>query len=225
MLSELYRPTDWSDFIGQPIVDDIRAACGDAWLFQGCGERWLMESPGYAGCGKTSAAIVAAKELGCSDWSIFKLDSRSVQVADLRDIDGAMRCYGMGSANGRKAYIIDEIQHLGGACLKMLLGLLENLPSHVIVIGTTTSVTWADEVDGLYSRWRRFTFRKPSAPDVAAHLERIAREQGLSVPDGFRFLAYVQGKCGVALAGNNIRDCIDQLPDALRRYRGSKVAA
>ncbi|MHC4090503.1 MAG: hypothetical protein ACYSUQ_09535 [Planctomycetota bacterium] len=49
----------------------------------------------------------------------------------------------------------------------------------------------------------------------------------MAVPDGFRFLAYVQGKCGIELRGNNVRDCIDQLPDALRRYtgKGSKAAA
>jgi hypothetical protein len=61
-------------------------------------------------------------------------------------------------------------------------------------------------------------------PGVAEHLERIAREQGLPIPDGFRFLSYVQGKCGVELRGNNVRDCIDQLPDTLRRY-GSRVQA
>ena len=132
--------------------------------------------------------------------------------------------YGWGGS-GRRCYIIDEIQHLNRDCLRMLLGLLENLPSHVIVSGTTTSITWADDIDGLYSRWRRFRFRKPNASDVAGLLERVAREQGLHVPDGFRFLSYVQGKCGADLRGNNIRDCIDQLPDALRRYKGKAVAA
>ena len=102
-----------------------------------------------------------------------------------------MRTYGCGGI-GRKCYIIDEIQHLGQSCLRMLLGLLENLPSHVIVIGTTTSVSWADDVDGLYSRWRKFRFRKPNAPDVAAHLERIALALSLLIPNGFRFLQYVQ---------------------------------
>ena len=131
-----------------------------------------------------------------------------------------MQFYGFGG-NARKCYIIDEIQHLNRDCLRMLLGLLENLPKHVIVIGTTTSTNWADDVDGLYSRWRRFRVRKPNAPDVAAHLERIATETGLPVPAGFRFLCYVQGKYGDGRSlANNVRDCIDQLPDALRRYKG-----
>ena len=224
MLSERYRPQTWEDFVGQPIIDDIREACSDDWLFEGCGERWLFESDGIAGCGKTSAAYVTARALGCSDMSIERIDSRSVCVADFRNLEASMYCYAMGGS-GRRAFIIDEIQHLNRDCQRLLLGLLESLPNHVIVIGTTTSTTWASEVDGLSSRWRRFRFRKPSAPAVAEHLERIAREANLPIPAGFRFLSYVQGKCGVELRGNNIRDAIDQLPDTLRRYKGKPVKA
>ncbi|MHC4064241.1 MAG: AAA family ATPase [Planctomycetota bacterium] len=224
MLSERYRPRTWADFVGQPAIEEIGIACRDPWLFDGCGERWLFESDGIAGCGKTSAAYVTARELGCSDFAIERIDSRACTVADLRELSSRMAYYGCGSENGRRAFIIDEIQHLNRDCQRMLLGLLENLPGHVVVIGTTTSVTWADDVDGLFSRWRRFRFKKPSAPEIASLLERIAREQGLPIPEGFRFLSYVQGKCGVELRGNNIRDCIDQLPDALRRYKGNGKA-
>jgi len=223
MLSERYRPKQWDDFVGQPIIDEIKAACTDPWLFDGCGERWLFESDGIAGCGKTSAAYVTARTLGCSDFSIERIDSRACTVADLRDLSGRMMQYGWGGS-GRRAYIIDEIQHLNRDCQRLLLGLLENLPSHVLCIGTTTSLTWADDCDGLYSRWRRFRFRKPDAKAIAGLLERIATEHKLPIPDGFRFLSYVQGKCSVELKGNNIRDCIDQLPDALRRFKGKAVS-
>ena len=225
MLSERYRPKTWTDFIGQPIIAEIEQACGDEWLFDGGGERWLFESDGIAGCGKTSAAYVAARVLGCSDFAIERIDSRASTVADLRQLAMSMRTYGC-SGSGRKCYLIDEIQHLNRDCLRMLLGLLENLPSHVIIVATTTSITWADDVDGLYSRWRRFRFRKPGAPAVASYLERIARALSLPIPSGFRFLCYVQGKYGDGRsAGNNIRDAIDGLPDALRRYRGNVRAA
>ena len=224
MLSEKYRPTKWDDFVGQPVIEDIKAACGDSWLFDGCGERWLFESENIAGCGKTCAAYVTARALGCSEFATERIDSRSCTIADLRELATSMHTYGCGG-NGRRAFIIDEIQHLGQACQRMLLGLLESLPKHVIVIGTTTSTNWADDVDGLYSRWRRFRFRKPNAPEIADHLERIAGELGLTIPPGFRFISYVQGKCGIELKGNNIRDCIDQLPDALRRYKGKARAA
>ena len=229
MLSEKFRPKSFDEFVGQPAIDEIREACGDTWNFQGTGERWLFESDSIAGCGKTSAAFATARALGCADFDIDRIDSRSCTVSDFRQLEGRMRQFGWG-ASARKCYIIDEIQHLNRDCLRMLLGILESLPEHVIVIGTTTSVTWADDVDGLYSRWRRFRFRKPDAKAVADHLERIAGELSLPIPDGFRFLSYVQGKYGDGRSnGNNVRDLIDQLPDTLRRFRvkaaESKVAA
>ena len=100
MLSERYRPKTWDDFVGQSVIDEIREACGDPWLFDGCGERWLFESDGIAGCGKTSAAYVTARAVGCGEFAIDRIDSRACTVADLRALDGAMRSYGMGSKNG-----------------------------------------------------------------------------------------------------------------------------
>jgi len=218
MLSERYRPKTWDGFVGQPAIDEIREACGDSWLFEGCGERWLFESDGLAGCGKTSSAYVTAHALDVLDFDIERIDSRAATIADFRALESRMRCYGFGPS-GRRCYIIDEIQHLNKDCLRMLLGLLENLPKHVLVIGTTTSITWADDVDGLYSRWRRFRFRKPDARAVAEHLERIARDLALPVPDGFRMLSYVQGKYNGRSNGNNLRDLVDGLPDTLRRFK------
>ena len=93
MLSERYRPTAWDDFVGQPIIEEIRHACGDSWNFDGCGERWLFESDSIAGCGKTSAAYVTARELGCSDLSIERIDSRACTVADLRALAGGRRIH------------------------------------------------------------------------------------------------------------------------------------
>ena len=223
MLSERYRPKTWDDFVGQPVIDEIREACGDSWLFEGCGERWLFESDGIAGCGKTSAAYVAARALGCSDFAIERIDSRACTVADFRELAQTMQFYGWGG-NARRCYVVDEVQHLNRECHKMLLGLLENLPQHVIVIGTTTSVTWADDVDGLFSRWRRFRFRKPSAPAIAEHLERIAADIGVPIPEGFRMLYYVQGKYVDTVSANNIRARIDELPGALRRHKPKATA-
>ncbi len=216
MLSEKYRPKAWGDFVGQPVIDEIAAACREPEPFEYGGERWLFESDGVAGCGKTSAAYVAAGELGIDPFNVERIDSRAVTIAEFRELSNAMYCYGSGPS-GRRAYIIDEIQHLNPSCMRFMLGWLESLPKHVLVIGTTTSVTWADDVDGLYSRWRRFRFRKPNAPAVAEHLERIARAEGMPVPMGFRFLSILQGKADVTLKGNNVRDAIDQLRGILNR--------
>ena len=221
MLSELYRPKGWSDFVGQSVIGEIESACADPWNFKGTGLRWLFESDGIAGCGKTSAAYVALRALGCVDLDTTRLDSRAVTIADLRETERTMRTFGWGPM-ARRGYIIDEIQHLSKDCQRMLLGTLENLPEHVAVIGTTTSITWASEVDGLFSRWTRFRFRKPKAEDIAVMLELIADERGLPIPAGFDFLRYVQGRyVGAEDLCNNVRAAIDQLPGVLRRIEAA----
>ena len=105
MLSERYRPKAWTDFVGQPIIAEIEQACGDEWLFDGCGERWLFESDGIAGCGKTSAAYVTARALGCSDFAIERIDSRASTVADLRQLASSMHTYGWGRQACRMALV------------------------------------------------------------------------------------------------------------------------
>ena len=216
MISEKYRPKRWEDFVGQPVIAEIDAACREPDLFEYGGERWLFESDSIAGCGKTSAAYVVARELGIDPFNLHRIDSRATSIAEFREIAEQMYYHGWGPS-GRRGYLIDEIQHLNTACQRFLLGWLESLPNHVMVIGTTTSITWADEVDGLYSRWRRFRFRKPNAPAVAEHLETIARAEKWPIPEGFRFLSYLQGKTDVPLVGNNVRDAIDQLRGVLTR--------
>ena len=212
MLSEKHRPREWADFIGQDETIGLLQAHLDSPDFAAYGgERILLESDGIAGCGKTSAAFVIANHLGVDRYNVERIDSRAVGVADLKDIEGGMEYFGWGSS-GRKLFILDEIQHLNRECLKFLLGLLERLPSHVVIVATTTSTTWADEIDGLYSRWARFRFTKPPAKAIAAHCERIAKLEGLPTPEGFNWLRYVQN-----LTGNNVRDCLDQLPAALRK--------
>ena len=46
----------------------------------------------------------------------------------------------------------------------------------------------------------------------------------MGVRSGFRWLSYVQGKCGVEIGGNNVRAAIDLLPDVLRRFKAKSDA-
>ncbi len=216
MLSEKHRPTTWDQFIGQDAAIELLRTHLDSPDFgKYGGERILIESDGIAGCGKTSAAFAMATHLGIDTYNVERIDSRATGIADLREIEKGMEYFGWG-ASGRKLYVLDEIQDLNRECLKYLLGLLERLPNHVVIVATTTSVSWADEIDGLYSRWSRFRFRKPDAKAIAKHLETVAKSEGMPVPPDFNWLRYVQD-----IGGGNIRDCLDQLPATLRK----KVAA
>ena len=205
------------------MIDEIAATCSEPELFEYGGERWLFESNGIAGCGKTSAAYVVADSLGIDRFNVERIDSRAVTIMDFRELADLMYYHGWGPS-GRRAYVIDEIQHLNPACLRFLLGWLESIPRHVLVIGTTTSITWANDVDGLYSRWRRFRFRKPNAKAVTEHLEWIAKAEKMPIPPEFRFLSYLQGKADVPLAGGNVRDAIDQMCGVLNRKASATKA-
>lgn len=223
MLSEKYRPTTWDQFIGEDeVIGLLQEHLNGPDFGQYGGERILIESDGIAGCGKTSAAFAIANHLAIDSYNVERIDSRAVGIADLKAIEDGMQYHGWGPS-GRKLYVLDEIQDLNRECLKFLLGLLERLPNHVVLVATTTSTTWANDIDGLYSRWARFRFAKPPAKAVAAHCERTAKAEGLPIPPGFNWLRYVQD-----LTGNNIRDCIDQLPATLRKSqsrRGERAVA
>ena len=139
MLSDKYRPETWDQFVGQPVIDEMAAACDEPDLFAYGGERWLFESDGIAGCGKTSAAYVVASVLGVDPFNVERIDSRATSIAELREIADQMIYHGWGPS-GRRAYIVDEVQHLNPACLRFLLGWLESLPKHVIVIGPSKTI-------------------------------------------------------------------------------------
>lgn len=118
-----------------------------------------------------------------------------------------MHYYGSGKS-GRKLYIIDEIHTVTGRAADRLLSLLEALPAHVLLIGTTTESGWTDGI--LLSRWVRFDLAKVRSSDVAALLKRIAKAEGLPIPDDPQWAAKL-----VKYHGLNIRDQLNQLPQRL----------
>jgi hypothetical protein len=96
MLSERYRPKTWDGFVGQPVIDEIREACGT----RGC-----STAAGSAGCLSRTPLRVAGKRRGLrhgtgagyDEFSIERIDSRSVLVADFRELEGRM-VYGWGGS-------------------------------------------------------------------------------------------------------------------------------
>lgn len=131
-LHEQYRPRTWSDVVGQgKAIDRIQTIAR-----RGIGGRaWMIN--GASGTGKSTLARLIALEIA-SDECIEEIDAGACTPAALRDIETGMSYYGMGAKSGR-AYIINESHALGKAAVNQLLVLLERLPSHVVVIFTTTN--------------------------------------------------------------------------------------
>jgi DNA polymerase-3 subunit gamma/tau len=211
MLAERYRPQTFDDVIGQ----DRTIAAMRWYLDQSSANGLAMLLTGPSGSGKTSLAECAARYWGCTDFDIHRVESAQCDVTTLRDLADNMRIYGAGS-NGRKMYLIDEVHTVTGRAADRMLSLLENVPAHVLVIGTTTEPAWTDGI--LLSRWVRFDLQKVSSAEVARHVERIAQRERLPIPTDPKWAEKL-----VKYHGLNIRDQLNQLP--ARLLTGMAVAA
>ena len=124
--------------------------------------------------------------------------SQECSVDTIRDIAELAR-YGAFDG-GWKVWIIDEAHLMSKAARDALLSLTENLPAKRLIVMTTTETDVFDET--LFSRFYVVNFAKPNADKVAAHIARIASENGLELGNVKRF---VQDR------HNNIRRCLSDL--------------
>lgn len=189
MLTETYRPTQWSDVIGQDKairrIDILRkrGLAGRAY--------WIT---GATGTGKTTIGRLIAGEV--SDPScIVEIDAGELTIGRLRDFDSFLSMYGLGALSGR-AVIVNEAHGLSALVLRSLLVVLERIPSHVVWIFTTTidgeESLFEDNIDAhpLLSRCVTIQLtRQGLCQAFAKRTQEIAQAEGL---DGQSFERYVR---------------------------------
>ena len=191
-----YRPQGPGEVLGQDHV--IRALSGavregrlaHAFLF--CGPR---------GTGKTSTARILAKMVNCEQGPTPEpcgtcdqcVSIREGQHLDVVEIDAASHG-GVDDARdlrekaptapvqGReKVYIIDEAQRLSREAFDALLKVFEEPPVGVrFVLATTEPHKMPPTIVG---RTQRFDFRRGSMEVVAEHLQRVAKDEGVSISE------------------------------------------
>ena len=136
MLAERYRPNSFEEVIGQE-----KTIAAMRWYLDqsagNCGSGLAMLLTGPSGSGKTTLAECAARYWGATDFDIHRVESAQCDVSALRDLADSARIYGAGRG-GRKMYLIDEVHTITGRAADRMLSLLEELPAHVLLIGTTT---------------------------------------------------------------------------------------
>lgn len=189
-----YRPQAPSEVLGQDHV--VRALTGairenrlaHAFLF--CGPR---------GTGKTSTARILAKMVNCEQGPTAEpcgtceqcvairegihLDVSEIDAASHGGVDDARELRERAptaAAMGReKIYIIDEAQRLSREAFDALLKLFEEPPPGVrFVLATTEPHKMPATIVG---RCQRFDFRRIGVDDLAEHVVRIAKEEGLTL--------------------------------------------
>jgi DNA polymerase-3 subunit gamma/tau len=189
-----YRPQGPAEVLGQDHV--IRALSGAvregrlAHAFLLCGPR---------GTGKTSTARILAKMVNCESGPTPEpcgvcdqcVAVREGQHLDVVEIDAASHG-GVDDARdlrekaptapvqGReKVYIIDEAQRLSREAFDALLKVFEEPPVGVrFVLATTEPHKMPATIVG---RCQRFDFRRVGVEVVAEHLQRVAKDEGLSL--------------------------------------------
>jgi DNA polymerase III gamma/tau subunit len=130
-LFEQYRPKTFSDVVGQDKVIKRLAVLRRRGL---SGRAYWIS--GQSGTGKTTIARIIAQEIA-DRFHIMETDAGELTCQMLRDIEAEMHYKGMGK--GGRVWILNEAHGLRKDIIRKLLVVLEQLPSHVCMLFTTTN--------------------------------------------------------------------------------------
>src|SRR6516165_3479665 len=186
-LFEKYRPSSWSEVVGQPKVIEIidrlrpRGLTGRAYFLSGA-----------SGTGKTTIALLIAREVA-DEVCIEEYDAGELTGPMIRDLERRLAVKGLGK--GGRAIVVNEAHGLKPEAIRALLVALERIPSHALWCFTTTQEgkeTLFDKEDAspLMSRCLRLDLaRRDLAKPFAERCRQIAQAEGL---DGLPIERYVR---------------------------------
>jgi DNA polymerase-3 subunit gamma/tau len=234
VLARKYRPSDFSDLIGQePMVRTLT----NAFAANRIAQAWMLT--GVRGVGKTTTARILARALNYRTPDVDRpsidlsepgehcraiMEGRHVDVIemdaashtgidDIREIIEQVR-YAPVSAR-YKVYIIDEVHMLSTQAFNGLLKTLEEPPPHVKFIFATTEIRKVPIT--VLSRCQRFDLRRIEASLLVEHLRGIAGKEGIAVED--EALAMV-----ARAAEGSARDALSIFDQAIAHGAGSVTA-
>jgi DNA polymerase-3 subunit gamma/tau len=191
-----HRPRTFDDVVGQDhVVRTLRNAIEQdkvhhAYLFVGS-----------RGTGKTSMAKILAASLNCvngptvkpcgecescrsianaTSLDVIEMDAASNNsVDDIRDLRERVNFAPV--AGRHKVYILDEAHMLSTAAWNAFLKTLEEPPPHTIFVLATTEA--AKVLPTVVDRCHRFDFARPSVPQIAGVLRKVATAEELEIGD------------------------------------------
>lgn len=202
-LHEKYRPRTLADVVGQ----DKAVGTINRLKMRGLSGRayWIT---GNSGTGKTTLAYIMASDQA-DKFHTREIVGRQVTPSILNDLKRTWSYYPL-TGNGY-ALIVNEAHGLTKPVIEIFLDVLENLPSHVIVIFTTTrdgNDLFEEQLDSgpFASRCINIGLTTRGLCDVfAARAKQIAESEGL---DGQPIEAYVKL---LKNSRNNMRTALQEI--------------
>lgn len=199
---EKYRPSDFSDVKGQEeIIKRVSAFVNKRNMPH------LMFS-GPAGVGKTSLSLVIAKQLFGEEWrqnflELNASDERGIDVIRNKVKDFA-RTRAIGDVPFKIIYL-DECDALTKEAQQALRRTMENYTNTTRFI---LSCNYSSKIiDPIQSRCAVFKFRPLSKENIFSIIDRISKEEKLTVDDSAREALYVISEGDCRRAENILQSC------------------
>jgi len=202
-----YRPRTFADLLGQ---DQVTGILKKQALSKSFHHAYLFF--GKSGTGKTTTARILASCLNCYNldgtgepcgecqsckairenrsWDVFEVDgARYRGIDDVKDL-AYKACFS--PIGNKKVYIIDEVHQITEAGFNAMLKLLEEPPSHLVIILCTTDITKIP--DTVTSRCELFPFKKLKLEDIKGKILSIAKAEQIELdPKHAEFIAQTSG--------------------------------